>query len=82
MPSYSTTAEQGMTREELLGLPVSVPLDTGNRAFGIGKSHGYELARRGEYPCKVLRIGNAWRVVTADMLRVLGIPPEHDLEPA
>ncbi|KJK58564.1 hypothetical protein UK12_09935 [Saccharothrix sp. ST-888] len=62
-----------MTREELLQLPVAIPLDLGNRALGIGRSHGYELARRNEYPCKVLRLGNAYRVVTADLLRVLGV---------
>ncbi|MFJ7900479.1 hypothetical protein ACIQ6V_08275 [Streptomyces sp. NPDC096198] len=73
-----TTAGQpkgskGMSREELLTLPVAVDLDTGNRALGLGRSKGYELAKRGEYPCKVLRLGNAYRVVTADLLELLGL---------
>ncbi|MFE7839478.1 MULTISPECIES: hypothetical protein [Streptomyces] len=63
----------GMSREELLALPVSVDLETGNRALGLGRSKGYELAKRGEYPCKVLRLGNAYRVVTADLLELLGL---------
>ncbi|MFC9424917.1 hypothetical protein [Streptomyces sp. NPDC056987] len=63
----------GMSREELLGLPVSVDLETGNRALGLGRSKGYELAKRGQYPCKVLRLGNAYRVVTADLLNLLGL---------
>ncbi|WP_203724988.1 hypothetical protein [Streptomyces sp. SID13588] len=63
----------GMSREELLGLPVAVDLDTGNRALGLGRSKGYELAKRGQYPCKVLRLGNAYRVVTADLLDLLGL---------
>ncbi|NBM16889.1 hypothetical protein [Streptomyces sp. GC420] len=69
------TAEQskGMTREELLALPVAVDLDTGNRALGLGRSKGYELAKRGQYPCKVLRLGKAYRVVTADLLNLLGL---------
>ncbi|MEU3895843.1 hypothetical protein [Streptomyces sp. NPDC045251] len=72
------TAEQsksakGMSREELLALPVAVDLDTGNRALGLGRSKGYELAKRGAYPCKVLRLGNAYRVVTADLLELLGL---------
>jgi hypothetical protein len=69
------TAEQskGMTREELLALPAAVDLDTGNRALGLGRSKGYELAKRGEYPCKVLRLGKAYRVVTADLLDLLGL---------
>jgi hypothetical protein len=64
---------RGMSREELLALPAAVDLDTGNRALGLGRSKGYELARRGQYPCKVLRLGNAYRVVTADLLNLLGL---------
>lgn len=63
----------GMTREELLALPAAVDLDTGNRALGLGRSKGYELAKRGQYPCKVLRLGKAYRVVTADLLNLLGL---------
>ncbi|MEU7037219.1 hypothetical protein ABZ958_26520 [Streptomyces sp. NPDC046237] len=63
----------GMGREELLALPAAVDLDTGNRALGLGRSKGYELAKRGEYPCKVLRMGKAYRVVTADLLNLLGL---------
>ncbi|MFG2925962.1 hypothetical protein ACGFYA_31200 [Streptomyces sp. NPDC048305] len=64
---------KGMSREELLDLPAAVDLETGNRALGLGRSKGYELARRGQYPCKVLRLGNAYRVVTADLLALLGL---------
>ncbi len=71
----TAAAEQskGMTRDELLALPAAVDLDTGNRALGLGRSKGYELAKRGQYPCKVLRLGNAYRVVTADLLALLGL---------
>ena len=64
---------RGMSREELLELPAAVDLETGNRALGLGRSKGYELAKRGLYPCKVLRLGNAYRVVTADLLALLGL---------
>ncbi|MEU4143110.1 MULTISPECIES: hypothetical protein [Streptomyces] len=64
---------KGMSREELLRLPVAIDLDTSNRALGLGRSKGYELAKRGVYPCKVLRLGNAYRVVTADLLALLGL---------
>ncbi|MEU6846055.1 hypothetical protein ABZ930_29690 [Streptomyces sp. NPDC046716] len=64
---------RGMSRKELLELPAAVDLDTGNRALGLGRSKGYELAKRGLYPCKVLRLGNAYRVVTADLLALLGL---------
>ncbi|MGW7251273.1 hypothetical protein [Streptomyces decoyicus] len=64
---------KGMSREELLELPAAVDLETGNRALGLGRSKGYELAKRDQYPCKVLRLGNAYRVVTADLLALLGL---------
>ena len=64
---------KGMSREELLALPVAIDLDTSNRDLGLGRSKGYELAKRGAYPCKVLRLGNAYRVVTADLLDLLGL---------
>ncbi|MFE7611767.1 hypothetical protein [Streptomyces celluloflavus] len=64
---------KGMSREKLLGLPAAVDLETGNRALGPGRSKGYELAKRGQYPCRVLRLGNAYRVVTADLLALLGL---------
>ncbi|WP_445395045.1 hypothetical protein ACSMX9_17600 [Streptomyces sp. LE64] len=64
---------KGMSREELLELPAAIDLETGNRALGLGRSKGYELAKRGQYPCKVLRLGNAYRVVTADLLALLGL---------
>ncbi|MEU0489797.1 hypothetical protein ABZ249_11235 [Nocardiopsis sp. NPDC006139] len=38
----------------------------------------YELARRGEFPCQLLRYGGTYRVVTAELLELLGVPlPEQ-----
>ncbi|MFD6227083.1 hypothetical protein ACFWFZ_09410 [Streptomyces sp. NPDC060232] len=67
------TGSKGMSREEVLSLPAAIDLDTSNRALGLGRSKGYELAKRGEYPCKVLRLGKAYRVVTADLVNLLGL---------
>lgn len=64
---------RGLTGDELLGLPAVIDLDTANRALLIGRSTGYGLAKHGEYPVKVLRLGNAYRVVTADLLKLLGL---------
>ena len=64
---------RGLTREELLALPVAVDLETANRALSLSRTTGYELARRGWHRCTVLRLGNAYRVVTADLLKLLRI---------
>lgn len=63
-----------MTTAELLGLPVSVPLwPTAARAFGLGRTTAYDLAKRGALPFPVLRLGNSYRVTRADLLRSLGV---------
>ncbi|CAG6398532.1 hypothetical protein NMG29_06120 [Streptomyces cocklensis] len=64
---------RGMSRAELLALPAAVDLETANRALGLGRSKGYELAKRGEYPCRLLRLGNSYRVVTAELQALLGL---------
>lgn len=66
-----------MTRAELLALPSTVDLVTAGRAFGIGRTLSYDLAAAGEFPCRVLKVGSRYRVVTADLLATLGIT--HDM---
>jgi predicted DNA-binding transcriptional regulator AlpA len=75
MARHGITRREAMTREELLRLPAVIDVPTANRALGLGRSKGYELAKRGRYPCKVLKAGRSYRVVTADLLRVLEIEP-------
>lgn len=77
---------RGMTRAELLALPAAVDIRTAGRAFGFGQRKAYALVQRGEFPCRVLRLGNAYRVPTADLLTVLGLADDGDgaqrVEPA
>lgn len=66
-----------MSIAEALRLPVSVDLVTAGRAHGLGRTKSHELARAGEFPCPVLRLGNQYRVTRADLLRSLGVAPEN-----
>lgn len=61
-----------MTRAELLSLPVSVDLVTAGRALGMGRTLAYELARKGQFPVRLLRLGTSYRVPRAELLRELG----------
>ncbi|MFJ5550503.1 hypothetical protein [Streptomyces sp. NPDC093225] len=65
-----------LTRDELLALPPVIDLETAGRAFGLKRSTTYDLARRGELPVATLRLGRAQRVLTAELLEVLGIQPD------
>jgi predicted DNA-binding transcriptional regulator AlpA len=65
--------KDGVTMAELLAMPVVVDITTASRVLGLGRSTGYELARRGEFPCRVLHVSSSYRVPTAELLRILGI---------
>lgn len=69
----TSTRPKPMGIAELLALPVSVDVVTAGRAFGLGRSKAYELAKAGEFPCTVLKVGVAYRVTRAELLRVLGV---------
>ncbi|MFI7707626.1 helix-turn-helix domain-containing protein [Nonomuraea sp. NPDC049480] len=65
---------KAMTTKEVIALPASVDIPTAGLAVGgIGRTTAHALARRGEFPVPVHRIGNAYRVNRADILRFLGI---------
>ncbi len=62
-----------LTLGELMALPAVTDLPTAARALGIGRTKAYELARRDQFACRVLRIGNSYRVPATELLRCLGI---------
>lgn len=67
-----------LTHGELRSLPAVVDLTTAARALGIGRTKAYELARRGDFPCRVIRIGKTYLVPTAGLFELLGLtPPDH-----
>ena len=72
---------RGMTVANSWRMPVVVDIATAASALGLGRSTGYELARRDEFPCRVLRVGSSYRVPTAELLRLLGIDPDQPTEP-
>lgn len=62
-----------MTRAEILALPAVVNLVTAGRALGLGETKTRELARRDEFPVRLLKVGNRYRAATADILTYLGL---------
>ncbi|GAB2327889.1 DNA-binding protein [Streptomyces variabilis] len=73
MAQPATDAVQALTVRELLELPAVVDVETASRALGISRSHGYNLARVDQFPCRVIRAGRSFRVPTTDLRRVLGV---------
>lgn len=66
-------SQDGMTEEEILALPAAVPLLVAGKALLMGRTKAHDLARRGQFPCRVLKLGNTYLVVKADLLRLLGL---------
>jgi excisionase family DNA binding protein len=54
-----------------------VSMEDAARALRISKSHGYQLVRDGEFPCRVVRLGGSVRVVTASLIALLEGRDEH-----
>lgn len=78
----SKRRKEPISRDALLALPAAVELwPTAGQVLGLGRSKTYELARAGQFPVRVLRLGNAYRVPTAELLALLSIDPgtRHDV---
>jgi hypothetical protein len=50
----------------------TVSIDFAARKLGIGRTMAFQLASRGEFPCRVLRIGRLYKVPVAELERLLG----------
>ncbi|CAL9614816.1 hypothetical protein SUDANB1_05705 [Streptomyces sp. enrichment culture] len=71
-----------LTVGDLLKLPPTTDVETAGRAFGMGRTKAYQLVRTGKFPCQVVECGAGYRVVTADLMRVLGVGQNTDTDHA
>jgi hypothetical protein len=69
-----------LTTDEVLALPPAVPLVLAGRAFSMGRTKSYELARAGKFPCTVLALGPKFVVPKTEILAALGL--EYPAAPA
>jgi Helix-turn-helix domain len=68
------------TLSELRNGPPTVSLLTAAAAIGIGRTKAYELARQGQFPVTVTRVGATYRVPVASLLRFLNASETADSE--
>ena len=66
---------QPLTEAELLALPPTVDLTTAGRAFRMGRTKAYELARQDKFPVRVLSVGPKFVVPKRAILEALGFDP-------
>ena len=55
----------------------TVDLMTAASALGLGRTKAYELARRDQFPCRVIRIGETYRIPTTGLLELLGAAADN-----
>ena len=58
---------------EVRNLGLHMPLPIAASVLGIGRTKAYQLAKAGEFPVTVVKIGQRYRVPTASVLGLLGI---------
>ncbi|ONI81990.1 hypothetical protein ALI22I_38110 [Saccharothrix sp. ALI-22-I] len=59
------------TLDEVRRWPATVNVAKAASAFGISRSHAYELIATGDFPARVIRLRRSYRVVTASIIRKL-----------
>ncbi|MEV4465098.1 hypothetical protein AB0J51_15905 [Micromonospora echinofusca] len=70
------------TEGRIRALGAITDLPTAGRVFGLGRALSYELARTGDFPVPVLRVGSRYKVPVAGILTTLGLQPATgDLTP-
>ncbi len=55
---------------------------TAGSVLGVGRTLAHELARRGDFPVPVLRLGMRYVVPVAPLLELLGLAPDSDAQPS
>ena len=66
------------TVEEVHGLGVRTDLETAGSILSVGRTKAYELARRGEFPTPVLKVGNKYVVPLAPIIAALALDAQDE----
>lgn len=61
------------TEQRIRALGAITDLPTAGRIFGLGRAMSYELARTGQFPVPVIRVGARYKVPVAGILTILGL---------
>jgi hypothetical protein len=69
------------TPQAIRALGATTDVETAGEIIGIGRTKAYELAQRGEFPTKMLRVGRRYLVPVEAILKLLGLPPEASPPP-
>jgi hypothetical protein len=60
------------TADAVRALGLTTDIETAGQILGIGRTKAYEMARNNQFPVRVFRVGNRYRVATQAVLELLG----------
>jgi hypothetical protein len=72
MGATATPGTMAWTAEAIWSLGMTTDVETAGAILGIGRTKAYELAKNGEFPVKVLRIGRRYVVPIPALMALLG----------
>jgi hypothetical protein len=72
MGATTTPNATAWTAEAVLNLGMTTDVETAGAILGIGRTKAYELAKNGEFPVKLLRIGRRYVVPIPALMALLG----------
>lgn len=73
LPSPRPSRVPGLTDAEFSRLPTVADLPDAARVLRLGQSEAWELARTGEFPCRIIRVGKSYRVPIPELIQAPGI---------
>ena len=71
MRTTVTPRSKAWTADAVLQLGMTTDVETAAAILGIGRTKAYELAKSGEFPVKVLRIGRRYVVPVPALMALL-----------
>jgi Helix-turn-helix domain len=72
MASATQDPASAWTPEAVRQLGLTTDVATAGAILGIGRTKAYDLAKNGEFPVTILRIGRRYLVPTKSLLALLG----------
>ena len=67
----TSTGAPAWTQDAVRALGMTTDVEIAGEILGIGRTKAYELAKAGEFPVKIVRIGRRYKVSVPALLKLL-----------
>ena len=72
-PDTSVTGGPAWTEQAVRALGMTTDVEIAGEILGIGRTKAYEMAKNGNFPVKILRIGRRYKVSVPALLKLLDV---------